>query len=559
MVNGITTTEQGTVESYDDSTKTVTLKAPLKNPYQAAYTTVTTDAGVGSTTPIVIRAISQGAWANAAGNALNIRVFHTSKGRAQVQQLVEGVPGSKSFDTVVLNSASSFYPGAIVEFNNGKTKTWGKVSRVAGTSIVLTTALANSLDVDASMDKTKFPATIASTCEFRINVAVNGGSVEDYPILTLDESTPYYFGKLVNNISNIITITGATKDAQGKYTSGSDNATETPFTMPSTEDGLNVTMGGGADGGEPTHNDYIGKDKGPGNRTGLMALEDIEQISIIAAPGITDQSVVNALIEQCTRLRYRFAILDPKYTNPKDAAPTSTTTPLDEVETYRQLYDTRYAALYFPNVVISNPDPTSPAGSTIVVPPSGHMAGIYARTDIERGVHKAPANEVILGIIDLDLTINKGEQDILNPPPYQINVLRDFRHQGRGLRVWGARCITSDAQWKYVNVRRLFIFIEASLDQGTQWVVFEPNDYPLWARVKQSITNFLTSVWHDGALMGQKVEEAFFVKVDRSTMTQDDIDNGRLIILVGIAPVKPAEFVIIRISQFTATASTTGQ
>ncbi len=138
-------------------------------------------------------------------------------------------------------------------------------------------------------------------------------------------------------------------------------------------------------------------------------------------------------------------------------------------------------------------------------------------------------------------------------------MLRNFRTQGRGLRVWGARCITSDTQWKYVNVRRLFIFIEHSLDQGTQWVVFEPNDYPLWARVTQSITNFLTSVWRDGALMGQKVEEAFFVRCDRTTMTQDDIDNGRLIVLVGIAPVKPAEFVIIRISQYTATSSATGQ
>ena len=323
--------------------------------------------------------------------------------------------------------------------------------------------------------------------------------------------------------------------------------------MPSADDGLNVTMAEGADSSGTMKfdsRDYIGTDNGPGKRTGLKALEDIEQISIIAAPGITDQNVQNELINQCEHLRYRFAILDPLY---------GTTTPLDDVENQRQLYDTHYAALYFPNLVIGNPDPASPAGSTIVIPPSGHMAGIYARTDIERGVHKAPANEVILGITDLNLTINKGEQDILNPPPYQINVLRNFRHQGRGLRVWGARCITSDAQWKYVNVRRLFIFVEASLDRGTQWVVFEPNDYPLWDRVKQSISNFLTTVWRDGALMGTKVEEAFFVRVGRSTMTQDDIDNGRLIIMVGIAPVKPAEFVIIRISQFTASASSTGQ
>jgi phage tail sheath protein FI len=178
------------------------------------------------------------------------------------------------------------------------------------------------------------------------------------------------------------------------------------------------------------------------------------------------------------------------------------------------------------------------------------MVGIYARTDVERGVFKAPANEVILNITGLEQTLNKAEHDILNPEPVNIDVLRDFRSHGRGLRVWGARCITSDTSWKYVNVRRLFIFLEKSLDVGLQWVVFEPNDQRLWARVKQSISAFLTRVWRDGALMGTKPEEAYFVKCDRSTMTQDDLDNGRPIVLVGVAPVKPAEFVIIRIGQW---------
>jgi Phage tail sheath protein FI len=160
---------------------------------------------------------------------------------------------------------------------------------------------------------------------------------------------------------------------------------------------------------------------------------------------------------------------------------------------------------------------------------------------------------VIRGILGLELTVNKGEQDILNPK--NINVLRDFRADSRGYRVWGARCMTSDAAWKYVPVRRLFIFLEESIDQGTQWVVFEPNDEPLWARVRQSVTNFLTRVWRDGALMGATPEQAFFVKCDLTTMTQDDIDNGRLIMLIGVAPVKPAEFVIIRIGQKAGGAS----
>jgi uncharacterized protein len=533
--NGVTTTQTVTVTSYIDSAKTAIWAETdkLTSNFEARYTTVATNIA-DATTPVVIKAINPGAW----GNALAIRVFPTSRAQAQVQSLAESTAGSGKFDTVVLNSASNFYPGAIVEFNKGNSKVYGKVESIAGKSIILRTPLtdAKALDLDAGVDATKFPATTVSTCEFRLNVTGNS-VVEDYSPLTLDDTTPYYYGTLINNNSALISV------------SGSDDSHEDPFTMPSAEDGLNVTMAGGADGGEPTPNDYIGQDNGPGQRTGIQALEDIEEISIIAVPGITDQSVVNALIDQCEQLKYRFAIIDPHYRR---------ATALEDIQQQRQLYDTHYAALYFPRVVISDPNPLSSPGSTIVVPPSGHMAGIYARTDNDRGVYKAPANEVISGIVDLDLTINKREQDILNPLPNNINVLRDFRVDGRGLRVWGARCITSDTQWKYINVRRLFIFVEASLDRGTQWVVFEPNDYPLWARVTQSISNFLTTVWRDGALMGQKVEEAFFVRCDNTTMTQDDIDNGRLIILVGIAPVKPAEFVIIRISQYTAVASAAG-
>ena len=177
------------------------------------------------------------------------------------------------------------------------------------------------------------------------------------------------------------------------------------------------------------------------------------------------------------------------------------------------------------------------------------------RSDEERGVHKAPANEVVRGIVGLTRTIHKGEQDILNAFPVNIDVIRDFRANNRGIRVWGARVITSDSDYKYVNVRRLLIFLEDSIDRGLQWVVFEPNAEELWARVRRSIINFLTVVWRNGALEGTTREEAFYVKCDRTTMTQTDIDNGRLICLIGVAPVKPAEFVIIRIGLWTADAS----
>ena len=206
-----------------------------------------------------------------------------------------------------------------------------------------------------------------------------------------------------------------------------------------------------------------------------------------------------------------------------------------------------------PGPVPGNARPTS---REYAIPPAGHVLGVYARTDIDRGVHKAPANEVVRGIVGLRRTVNKEQQDILNPYPVNINVIRDFRENNRGIRVYGGRVITSDSDWKYVNVRRLLIFIEASIERGLQWVVFEPNAEPLWARVRRVISNFLTVVWRNGALEGIKPEEAFFVKCDRTTMTQTDIDNGQLIVLVGVAPVKPAEFVIVRIGLWTARSDT---
>jgi len=294
---------------------------------------------------------------------------------------------------------------------------------------------------------------------------------------------------------------------------------------------------------------YIGTDDpDPTKRTGLFTFNYIDDISIVAAPGRTSARMQEALIDHCELLRYRFAVLD---------GPPPPDDSLSDVQTQRQQFDTKYAALYHPWLLIPDPFPPSLANiANFPIPPSGHVLGIYARTDEERGVHKAPANEVVRGIIGLQRTLNKSEQDILNPYPVNIDVIRDFRPNDRGLRVWGARVITSDTDWKYVNVRRLLIFIEASIDRGLQWVVFEPNAEPLWARVTRVIKNFLTVVWRNGALEGTKPEEAFFVKCDRTTMTQTDIDNGRLICVIGVAPVKPAEFVIIRIGLFTAQANT---
>ena len=292
---------------------------------------------------------------------------------------------------------------------------------------------------------------------------------------------------------------------------------------------------------------YIGEDKvEPEQRTGLFTLRNMEEISIVAAPGRTSAAMQAALINHCELARYRFAVLD---------GPPPPDDTMANVQVQRQQFDTKYAALYHPWVVIPEPYPLNPAmPADYPVPPAGHVLGIYARTDIERGVHKAPANEVVRGVTGLQRLLNKEQQDILNPYPVNINVIRDFRTYNRGIRVYGGRCITSDLDWKYVNVRRLLIFIEASIDRGLQWVVFEPNAEPLWARVRRSVSNFLTQIWRNGALEGTRVEEAYFVKCDRTTMTQTDIDQGRLICLVGVAPVKPAEFVIVRIGLWTAHA-----
>ncbi|HEX6323551.1 MAG TPA: phage tail sheath C-terminal domain-containing protein, partial [Vicinamibacterales bacterium] len=309
-----------------------------------------------------------------------------------------------------------------------------------------------------------------------------------------------------------------------------------------------LPLGGGSDSvGTVTDSTYIGLDNvSPELRTGLFTLRNIEEISIVAAPGRTSVAMQNALINHCELMRYRFAVLDGQ-PPPGDSIP--------DIQAQRQQFDTKYAALYHPWLLVPDPFPTNGVvRQDYPIPPSGHMVGIYARTDIERGVHKAPANEVVRGVVGLQRVLNKEQHDIMNPYPVNINIIRDFRPNNRGIRVYGGRVITSDSDWKYVNVRRLLIFIEASVDRGLQWVVFEPNEEPLWARVRRSITNFLTLVWRNGALEGTKPEEAFFVKCDRTTMTQTDIDQGRLICLVGVAPVKPAEFVIVRIGLWTAHA-----
>ncbi len=294
---------------------------------------------------------------------------------------------------------------------------------------------------------------------------------------------------------------------------------------------------------------YVARARDP--LMGLAALEAIDEISILIAPdevADTSGAITNAVIDQCERLQDRLAIV---------SAPRNR----DRIEEIRPPRDTSYAAFYYPWVRVFD----ASRQTNVLVPPAGHVAGIYARTDLEHGVHKAPANEDVRGLTagslrsgdePLEFTLVNSEQDVLNPRG--VNVIRDFRNAGRGVRLWGARTMSSDPLWKYVNVRRLFIFVEESIDVGTQWVVFEPNSEPTWASVRRIVTDFLRRLWMNGALLGSTEGEAFFVTCDRTTMTQDDIDNGRLVCLIGIAPIRPAEFVIFRINQQTADVTTPG-
>ncbi len=431
-----------------------------------------------------------------------------------VRQLRKASTAAK---TISVAGGAAIYANAIVEISNGTDKEAFIVSAVAGNVVTLSAAPTKAFleshklrVIEAEVTVQYAPAGSVATEEVFSNLALSDTGANYLPRLVKERS------KLVDVVAvglsvdkDLLKFPAAPITGQWQGLDGGDDSPETL-----------------------AQEDFIGIDGGPGNRTGIQALEDIEQIAIVMVPGMWSRSIHNALVVHCEQLKSRFAILDPQ-----DGLD------MDGIQAFRSPYNTQYAALYYPWVMVRDPL----KAQDVVMSPSGFMAGIYARVDDSRGVFKAPANEPILGIQRLEQDINKREQDILNPQ--NINVLRYFND--RGNLVWGARVLTANSLWKYVPVRRLFIYVEQSIYYGTQFVVFEPNDEPLWARVRQTITNFLTTVWHGGALQGGQPDEAFFVKCDHTTMTQDDIDNGRLICVIGIAPVKPAEFVIFRIQQKT--------
>ena len=346
---------------------------------------------------------------------------------------------------------------------------------------------------------------------FKLTVSYKDKEVEVFDNLTMDESKADHVVKRVSSKWINVEDKGSTRPANGSE-----------------------ALAGGTNGVAVTSVDWAGADGF------IFAFDTVDDVNIVAIPDAQgDHLVTQAAYSYCQNRKDCFFVAD----TPTGLGPS-------EVLKFRmdKGFNSSFGALYWPWIAVV--DPLSAAGKTKLVPPSGAVVGTYSHTDVVRGVHKAPAGieeGSLNSAADVERFVTKGEQDTLNP--VGVNVIRSI--PGSGAVIWGARTLSRDPEWKYINVRRLFLFIEETIDEGTQWVVFEPNSPILWGRVKRNITAFLTRVWRDGALFGTTADEAFFVKVDAENNPEEVIDAGQLIIEVGIAPVKPAEFVIIRISQKT--------
>ena len=383
------------------------------------------------------------------------------------------------------------------------------------------------------------PPTTDDSGDGSFTFKVKSGDVEEtYENVSLGRRGGKYVVETVNQASKLLTLTelqspGSLLDRTpqiGTYTLKAKD--QTAIASSQKESTTSVVKA----------NHFIGE---VDERSGIEGLQIADDATMVCCPdlmsayeqGMIDidgvKAVQQALLDHCSNMKDRMAILD----TPPGLAP-------QDVKKWRDSdthYDSPFATMYYPWIKVAGPD-----GAPIDVPPCGHIAGVWARNDNERGVHKAPANEVVRGALEASTQVTKGEQEVLNP--LGVNCIRTFT--GRGVRVWGARTLSSDPAWRYVNVRRLFNYVEESIERGTQWVVFEPNDENLWARVRRDVGAFLTGVWREGMLFGGTPNEAFFVKCDAELNPEDVRDRGQLFIDVGLAPVKPAEFVVFRFSQF---------
>ena len=470
-----------------------------------------------------VTAANAGKW----GNRIQISLKTVAKKK---MQLLESV-GKNVYKA---KSAEGFREGDIVEFN-------GEYNRIAMIYDEQVT-FENKFKADP-VDADMIPKNVVKLVTFDMQVRYND-EVENYFDLTLNSASPAYIASRVA-ASNIIKIEAkAVKEANVKPADGKDAKDEAPMKEIGNPVenilGKGITEGsftleGGFDGSISKVNagTFIGTDDGPEGRTGIQSFLENNNVNIIAVPGITIPEVIAALVAHCENTRSRFAVIDM----PKDAYKTE-----DLIE-YRGIIDSTYAAMYHPWIQVFDRG----TNKSDFVPPSGAVMGVFSRTDITRGVHKAPANEPIF-CNGVRVNYTKDEQDILNPEG--INLIRVI--PGEGIRIWGARTASQNSAFKYVNIRRLFIYVMESIKASTNWVVFEPNDNTLWQRVSLTITSFLDGLWRTGMLTGSTPGEAYFVEIGPSTMSLDDIRSGRLICNIGIAPSRPAEFVIFRLTQHTS-------
>ena len=356
---------------------------------------------------------------------------------------------------------------------------------------------------------------------FRLRVTC-GEVIEAFDGLSADPTRADFAARVVNHGSDLLEITGGAGAPMSidAFLAGGDDA---PAILA----------------------DHVGAASSD-SPSGLAALAAIRGISVMATPDdATVEGLAEALCGTCETLRDRFAV-------------TCVPDPQREVTLIRPIRDTSWGAVYYPWLRV---DANQTPAHTALVPATGHVCGIFARVDASRGVHKAPANEAVKGLApdesgpatgSLSHMVTRAEQEILNP--LGVNVIRAFPPP-RGVLVCGARTMSTDNEWKYINVRRFFIFLEQSIERGLHWVVFEPHSEPTWLSVRQAVETFLTRIWRDGGLIGNRVDDAFFVKCDRTTMTEDDIDSGRLVCVIGVAPIRPAEFVILRVAVRTKPAT----
>ncbi|MBI4574782.1 MAG: phage tail sheath family protein [Planctomycetes bacterium] len=515
------------------------------------------------------------------GNSIRVRMGAASR----VRRTALAAPLLAGDRSATLESARGFHEGSVVRLSDEAGSEYRTVAAVRGPRVEWERPLGRSYPDDS---------TLVETAAFSLAVS-RGGEVERYDDLSMDPRHPRFVEEAVNRASRLVRVrllreaeavealeAGAGGEAgpagpdPGEEEPAGDVGPEETFVIldadefervlparphPDDEEGrienpyamtaaVEAALRGGRDGqGRITAADFIGGGSGPAERRGLAVFEEVEEVGLLAAPDLHMAmarseafgaveglvAVQQAMVAQCERFGDRFAVLDP----PEGLSP-------EAMLDYRARFDTSYAAIYYPWLRVMDPLDLDGSG-TRLVPATGHVLGIYSDQDLRLGVHKAPANVMVEGGIALERPVGDDLQAELNVEG--VNCLRVF--PGRGLRVWGARTLSSDSQWRFINVRRLFIMIEQSVRHGLQWTVFEPNGPMTWKAITRTVGAFLLDIWKEGYLQGQTPEEAFYVKCDEETNPAEGRDVGEVVTEIGLAAVRPAEFIVVRIGQRT--------